>query len=268
MGMDFFTQLWWLLNESDIPQKIHGLQTVWESFQRGECLLYHETATYPWEKPSYAVFCNVVPGSQVPKRRRLDTHEGKIILLHAIAHIEYSAIDLAIDHAYRFRHLPLDYYHDWLLTAIEEARHFSILNELLHELNSYYGALPVHDGLFRAGHRSQSSLALRMAAVPRYMEANGLDAHPLLLQKLKEHSDPFSKKIHQALELIAQEEIEHVKRGNRWFRYACAKEGIDETEYKNLVLQAVPGAKFAKEPNLEARRRAGFGETELHSLFS
>ncbi|MCS6984597.1 MAG: ferritin-like domain-containing protein [Leptospiraceae bacterium] len=260
----FFASLWEAICCTEISQKLKLISEL-----EIENLEDMESPVECLREPSYAAFCTIVQGSQVPKRKHLDSQKGRIALLHALAHIEYSAIDIALDHAYRFRHMPLAYYRDWVLTAKEEARHFILLQELLGELDSYYGALPVHSGLFMAAYRSQDSLAKRMAALPRYMEANGLDATPQIIAKLEPYQDKFSLKIIQALQIILEDEIIHVQRGDLWFRYALTREGHLLSDYQKLVSQAVPGAKLArKDFNREARLKAGFSIEELQMLAS
>lgn len=262
----FFLTLWEIICSSKINEKLEKLKNLTDEFLQNESFdLDWQSKIEPLNKPSYANFCKIVPGSQVPKRRRLNTKEGRIILVHALVHIEYSAIDLALDHAYRFRYLPREYYVDWLLTAKEEARHFCQLNEILEEFGSFYGELPVHDGLFRAAQRSQDSLAKRMAAVPRYMEARGLDAHPQIMAKLASFKDEWAIRFSQILQVIAEEEIEHVKRGDKWFRYALKKEGLNLSDYRKFVEDAIPGAKiYRSDLNFPARIQAGFSLEELN----
>lgn len=268
MSYCLFSELYEILILPPCDEKFRRMDILFDDFKSGTAKLNHDTEIHPIETPSYLGICKVVAGAKVPKRRNLGTDEGRKILLHAVAHIEYSAIDLALDHAYRFRNLPVEYYHDWLLTAIEEKKHFLMLQNLLHDLGSYYGEYSVHDGLFLAGARSAHDLAMRMAAVPRYMEANGLDAHPQIRQKLSGFNDDFARKILNTLQTIEEEEVAHVARGNRWFEFACAQQGYSQSDFIDLVAQAVPGAKFERKTmNLQARLKAGFSQEELDRVF-
>jgi len=189
-------------------------------------------------------------------------------MLHAIAHIEYSAIDLALDAAYRFRGMPMEFYADWLEVADDECRHFLMIEQLLKALGHRYGDLPVHAGLFEAGRRTPTLLE-RMAVVPRYLEANGLDANPKIIQKLSTMDDAMAKKIIEALEVILDEEIDHVKKGDRWFRWACMREGVEDVteRYLQIVEKHYPSSFHKKcDLNLKARRAAGFACDELEAI--
>lgn len=217
-----------------------------------------------FKQPSYAEFCTVVSPQSVPKRKNPMTPEGQFLLLHAIAHIEYSAIDLALDHAYRFSDLPKAYYDDWLAVADDEFRHFRMLHDLLEALGGRYGDLPVHDALFEAGQRTPT-LIERMAVVPRYFEANGLDATPQILKKFASvHDNAMTERIKEALQVILDEEIEHVRKGDFWFEYACEKAGVDKSCYFEIIERFYPGSyprqKFL---NVDARKAAGFSCVEL-----
>jgi uncharacterized ferritin-like protein (DUF455 family) len=214
--------------------------------------------------PSYENICKIVPPQVVPKRSNLTIKDGQINLLHAIAHIEYSAIDLALDAAYRFKALPKSYYDDWLEVADDEIRHFLILEELLHELGAEYGDIEVHNALFEASQKTQTLLE-RMAVVPRYLEANGLDATPMILTKLKKlPKSEMIQKIIKALELILHEEIDHVKKGDVWFEYACKEENIYKNIYFDIIKKYYPrGFLRPDNLNIDARKEAGFSCKEL-----
>jgi len=182
--MHFYKELELIL-ESQFPHaKIERFGKFYKAYKAGHVEFETEYSPKEFEKPSYSSTCRVVPPQDVPKRSNLTTPKGQIVLLHAIAHIEFSAIDLAIDGAYRFLHMPKKYYDDWLEVADDEIRHFLSLEKLLHELGAKYGDVEVHNALFEASQRTQTLLE-RMAVVPRYLEANGLDATPMILNKLK-----------------------------------------------------------------------------------
>lgn len=265
----FFDTLLTLRASSDLPQKLERLNHFAAVLADSPAVGFdRETPVMPLGAPSYATICKIVHGSEVPRRRNLGTDEGRIIFLHALAHIEYSAIDLALDSAYRFRDLPPQFYEDWLSVALDEARHFAMLQQLLAELGSYYGALPVHTGIHDAMVRSENSLRRRMVAAHRHLEANGLDAHPELARKMSLFNDAMAAKIGSALRLIFDEEIGHVAAGDFWFRYACALDGADANNFAPDVELAIPGTKIGGKKNLnfEARRRAGFTESDLATL--
>lgn len=196
-------------------------------------------------------------------RRGINTLEGRVALLHAVAHIEFSAIQLAWDHLYRFRGLPEGYYRDWLRVAAEEAEHFALVRQRLRELGADYGELPAHGGLWSIAEETAYDVAARMALVPRFMEARGLDVTPGMIERLRQAGDARSV---EALERILHDEVGHVALGSRWFQWVCDQRGIDpEGEYFALVERHLRGQ--ARGPfNLELRRRAGFSDRELERL--
>ncbi|MBN8220435.1 MAG: ferritin-like domain-containing protein [Spirochaetes bacterium] len=266
--MEFFATLEAIRDESDIPVKLGRLRELATALDSiAQVSFAPETPVQPVGNPSFAKICQIVHGSQVGKRRNLGTTEGRIIFLHALAHIEYSAIDLALDSAYRFRGLPPQFYEDWFTVALDEARHFAMLNGLLRKLGSYYGALAVHTGIHDAMARSATSLRRRMAATHRHLEANGLDAHPELARKFAGFTDTAASEIRQALKIIFDDEIKHVAAGDFWFRYACALDGASTDIFTEDVTQAIPGTKFGRKSlNISARKQAGFTDSELAAL--
>ena len=160
----------------------------------------------------------VSPG-KVPKRR-LGTRSGLIALIHAVAHIEFNAINLAWDAVYRFRDLPQQYYSDWIRVAAEESRHFELLRARLVEMDSDYGDLPAHNGLWEMAARTAFDPMVRMALVPRVLEARGLDVTPNIINRLRQIGD---EKTIAILEVIMRDEIGHVAIGSCWFKYFCAQ---------------------------------------------
>ena len=182
--MNFYKELEEILETKTPSTKIQRFNEFYEQYKAGHVAFESEYKPKEFSEPSYVPTCQVVAPQVVPKRKNLTTAEGQVILLHAIAHIEYSAIDLAIDAAYRFLHMPDKYYDDWLEVADDEIRHFNMLEKLLTELGARYGDIEVHNSLFEASQKTQT-LIERMAVVPRYLEANGLDATPMILTKLK-----------------------------------------------------------------------------------
>ncbi len=265
--MKFYKSLETILTTTEPSEKFEAFRSFYARYRADGVSFEEQYSPLVFTSPSYAAFCNVVPPLKVPKRRKLTTDNGKIILLHAIAHIEYSAIDLALDHAYRFQGLPKAYYDDWLEVADDEIRHFEMLNTLLEELGARYGDLDVHNSLFEASYKTQN-LVDRMAVVPRYLEANGLDATPAVLERLENlPSDPMLEKIKAALKVILHEEIDHVLKGDRWFTYACGKEGVSPDTFFSIIDKYSPGA-FPKKNgvNIEARKEAGFSCDEMKKI--
>ena len=266
--MNFYKTLQQIITSNKPSEKFEMFRTFYTQYQAGEIAFEPEFSPLVFTEPSYASFCKVVHPLKVPKRRKLTTDNGKIILLHAIAHIEYTAIDLALDHAYRFQDLPKAYYDDWLEVADDEIRHFEMLNDMLEALGAKYGDLEVHNSLFEASYKTQGNLVDRMAVVPRYLEANGLDATPAVLERLENlPSDPMLEQIKAALKIILHEEIEHVLKGDRWFQYACEKEGVSPDTFFAIIEKYSPGA-FPKRNgvNVEARKEAGFSCVEMKQI--
>ena len=265
--MNFYKELELILEEKTPHAKIQRFNEFYEQYKAGHVVFESEYKPKKFSEPSYVPTCQVVAPQVVPKRKNLTTKEGQIVLLHAIAHIEYSAIDLAIDAAYRFSHMPDKYYDDWLEVADDEIRHFHMLEKLLHELGARYGDVEVHNSLFEASQKTQT-LIERMAVVPRYLEANGLDATPMILTKLKKlPKNEMIEKIIENLVIILDEEIDHVKKGDVWFNFACEKEGVSQDIYFEIIDKYYPqGFLRPKNLNTEARKEAGFSCSELKHM--
>ncbi len=196
-------------------------------------------------------------------RRRLGSHEGRASLLHAVAHIEFNAINLAWDAVYRFRGMPYEFYCDWVGVALDETRHFSLLCSRLRELGFAYGDFDAHDGLWEMAVKTADSCLQRMALVPRVLEARGLDVTPNMITRLRAVNDAPSAAI---LETILAEEVAHVAAGSRWFVWCCAELELDpDATFARLI------AKYLDRPlkgpfNREARLRAGFSVAELDRI--
>lgn len=204
----------------------------------------------------------LVHPSEVP-RRRLGSVRGRVGLIHAIAHIEFNAVNLALDAVYRFRNMPREYYQDWLGVAQDESRHFAMLNARLHDLGSSYGALPAHGGMWEMAVQTDYDAGVRMALVPRVLEARGLDVTPAMIDKLASHGDTATVAI---LQQILQEEIDHVRIGNRWFKYVCEQQGLEPMETFSLYLRKHGRIALRGPFNREARLQAGFTDQELLEL--
>ena len=219
------------------------------------------------EQPSYSKICKIVAPKDLPKRKDFNSKDGLIALLHSIAHIEFSAIDLAIDAVYRFFNMPIEYKLDWLIVAQDEVRHFKMLNRLLNRLDTNYGDLPVHKGLFDMAYKTNSSVVDRMAVIPRFFEASGLDVNPKIVKRLEGFkNNSIVKETIEALDIIYNEEIDHVSKGDRWFKYLCAKEGVD---FKLKYLEIIGRYNLkgrASDFNIKGRKEAGFSCDELKSL--
>ncbi len=196
-------------------------------------------------------------------QRGLGSAEGRAALMHAVAHIEFNAINLAWDAVYRFRGMPDAYYADWVRVADDEARHFRMLTDRLAELGHRYGDFDAHNGLWEMAARTAHSCLERMALVPRVLEARGLDVTPNMILRLRGVGDDATADI---LEVILSEEVAHVAAGSRWFVWCCNAEGLEpESTFAGLLERYVRGS--LRGPfNTEARLSAGFSDAELAHL--
>ncbi len=222
----------------------------------------HASLIAPAALPGRPALPRLVSPHRVP-RRSPHTREGRAALLHAVAHIEFNAINLALDAIWRFPGLPHDYYRDWQRVAAEEALHFALLVEHLATLGHAYGDFDAHDGLWSMVEKTRDDVIARMALVPRTLEARGLDATPPMQARLAAAGDARAVEI---LDLILRDEIGHVAVGNRWYGWLCAREGLDPAAHWAL-LAARHHAPRPKPPfNLAARARAGFSNADLRAL--
>jgi uncharacterized ferritin-like protein (DUF455 family) len=204
----------------------------------------------------------LVAPRDVPQRK-LSTPLGRVGLIHAVAHIEFNAINLAWDAVYRFRGMPAAYYADWVSVADDEARHFTLLQARLAELGHRYGDFEAHDGLWQAAVVTADSCLKRMALVPRVLEARGLDVTPGMIERLRSVGDRATVAI---LDVILREEIAHVAAGTRWFEFCCGAAGLDPPS-TFLDLLATHGGGAVRGPfNHPARLLAGFTASELAGL--
>ncbi|WP_025598718.1 ferritin-like domain-containing protein [Burkholderia sp. WSM2230] len=196
-------------------------------------------------------------------RRSMQSPQGRAVLLHALAHIEFNAINLALDAVWRFAGMPAAFYTDWLKVAAEEAYHFSLLGARLAEYGHAYGDFPAHDGLWDMCERTRGDVLARMALVPRTLEARGLDASPPIRARLLQAGDQQSASI---LDVILRDEIGHVLIGNRWFRHLCDEGGLDPHATYTRLATEYHAPKLRGPFNFEARRDAGFDDAELAEL--
>jgi uncharacterized ferritin-like protein (DUF455 family) len=198
-------------------------------------------------------------------RRGFGSTEGRAAFVHAVAHIEFNAIDLAWDAVYRFRGMPRDYYADWIGVANDEARHFSMLRARLRELGHDYGDFDAHNGLWEMAEKTAHDGLARMALVPRVLEARGLDVTPGMIVKLRGLGDHATADI---LETILREEVAHVAAGSRWYRWHCERAGIEpNAKFRELLREYATGV-LHKPFNIQARREAGFDAEELEGLLA
>ena len=193
-------------------------------------------------------------------RRSLATQSGRAALVHAITHIEFNAINLALDAVYRFQEQPKQYYLDWVQVAFEEAQHFSMLNNRLQELGYQYGDFDAHNGLWEMAIKTADNVVARMALVPRVLEARGLDVTPGMISRLLHHGDKITADI---LQVIFEQEIGHVAIGSHWFKYACHQQGLVPEETFQKLLSEFMNGELRGPFQLDARRKAGFSDKEL-----
>lgn len=251
------------LLESDPGAKADAVAAMAQAYAAGDLKLdSSDTLRISGDIPGRPLRPELVPPRLVG-RRSMATVEGRAMLVHALAHIEFNAVNLALDALCRFPGMPAEYYTDWLRVSKEEATHFSMLAAHLRVLGYQYGDFPAHDSLWEMVERTREDIIARMALVPRTLEARGLDAIPPLRAKIAQAGDLAAAAI---LDIILEDEIGHVEIGNRWYNYLCQQRGLEpRATYGELAARyraPTPKGPF----NLEARRLAGFTETELTLL--
>lgn len=206
----------------------------------------------------------LVDPKQVP-RRNIASLKGRLTLVHAIAHIEFNAINLALDAVYRFQSMPEKYYTDWLLVAAEESQHFMMLSDYLDSHKMKYGDLTAHNGLWEMAVKTDADVLVRMALVPRVLEARGLDVTPGMIDKLQPTGDTLLISI---LRKIFDDEIGHVKIGTYWYNTLCKERNLAPQEtFIQLIKKYMEGAKFGPF-DTAARIKAGFTDEEMHKLLT
>lgn len=243
------------------PQKKSELVSAIQAIQTP---VLHTQAHYPEPagvpgRPDLPV---IVPPQQVP-HRGLGSIAGRAGLLHALAHIEFNAINLALDIMWRFAGMPAAFYGGWLNVAAEEVYHFNLLRDYLQELGFDYGSFPAHDGLWDMAERTQDDLLARLALVPRTLEARGLDACPIVRNKLNNVGDEKGAAI---LDIILRDEVGHVALGNYWYRWQCAQHGVDPVAIYPDMAEKFRAPTLKGPFNIPARVEAGFEQAELEWL--
>ena len=213
------------------------------------------------------------PG-QVPTRSPF-TPEGRAALIHAICHIEFNAINLALDAVWRFGGMPQSFYTDWLRVAAEEAYHFTLLREHLRTLPHPgrstpwdYGDFEAHDGLWAMCEKTAHDVTARMALVPRTLEARGLDATPLIQAKLRKVGTPDAIEAIAILDIILRDEVGHVAIGNHWYGHLCGQQGLDPIATYRQLARRYSAPRLKPPFNEAARKAAGFSQTELDYLLN
>jgi uncharacterized ferritin-like protein (DUF455 family) len=262
MNADFFKAAKHCISLPDPASKCAAVVELANAMEASRFEWDHDSAVEPIGAPGRPALPELVEAFRVP-RRRLGSAAGRTALIHAIAHIEFNAINLALDAAYRFRHMPPRYYSDWVSVARDESKHFQLLEKRLKQLGSGYGHFPAHNGLWEMAEKTAGRCLVRMALVPRVLEARGLDVTPGMIEKLCAAGDAETVAI---LEIILAEEIGHVAIGTQWFRYCCEQEGAEPlTTFLDLLKEYYPGS--LRGPfNTEARLEAGFSPEEMQAL--
>ena len=255
------------------PAKVAATHALWERLAElpdgGGPVLAAESARLleapPTGLPGRPDQPVLVPPADVPHRTPF-TPEGLAAQIHAIAHIEFNAINLALDAVWRFSGMPADYYRDWLRVAHEEATHYGLLAGLLASMGHAYGDFEAHDGLWTMCVRTQDDITARMALVPRTLEARGLDATPLIQRRLRQVATPHALRAVEILDIILRDEIGHVAVGNRWYGWLCEQQALDPVAHYRVLARRHAAPRPRPPLNEAARRAAGFSDAEMAAL--
>ena len=251
-----------VLRESDPLAKVRRARAVARAWRRGG--LAHEFDAAMPDAPGRPDRPELLPPNRMPKRGRGGSEKGRIALLHALAHIEFAAIDLAFDAAGRFgAQFPRSYVDDWISVGADEAMHFAVLHRRLRTLGSGYGELPAHAGLWEAAEVTAHDAMARLAVVPMVLEARGLDVTPAMIEKLRALGDESTAGI---LEIILREEVGHVAAGSRWFRWYCEQVGVEPRARFRELLDEYAHGSLRGPFNHAARLAAGFDAEEIAVL--
>jgi uncharacterized ferritin-like protein (DUF455 family) len=252
-----------VLETPEPAAKVALSQALAAAWRRGEMAQIGRAA--PRERPARPARPLLLTPRDMPKRRAGGAPAARVALLHALAHIELNAIDLAWDIVARFTDeaLPRGFYDDWVGVAAEEAKHHALLAARLADVGAAYGDLPAHDGLWGAAQATAHDLLARLAVVPLVLEARGLDVTPAMIERLERSGEPESAAV---LRVIYADEIGHVAAGSRWFGWLCDRRGLaPEETFHTLVRRHFKGA--VKPPfNREGRVAAGLGPTYYEPL--
>lgn len=259
--MNLYQSAYKCLMHSDIQQKQDCVTALYENWKSAK-LQRDDFELKRIEIPGRPAKPPLISPSKL-KQRKLGSELGRATLIHAITHIEFNAINLALDAVYRFRDMPNDYYTDWLQVAFEESTHFSLLSKRLQDLGYQYGDFPAHNGLWEMVLKTDHDVMIRMALVPRVLEARGLDVTPAMMDKLEKVGDTQTV---DALKIILRDEIGHVAIGSRWFKYCCDLQNINHEKKFRELLQEYMGGSLRGFLNTEARIQAGFSQEEIDEL--
>ena len=263
--MKFHKSVEEILFANSVSEKLEKFTKFYAKFCANEVKFESEFTPKPLTTPKYGEFLKIeqVKDIKIKNKNLKKSVDKNALFLHSVAHIEFSAIDLALDACYRFVGLPREFYADWLEVADDEVRHFEMIKKELEKTSFAYGDFSVHDGLFEALKKTQGSLLERMAVVPRHLEAGGLDANFYLLS----HLSPEKSHLKPLLEVIMQEEISHVSKGDKWFKYECDRLNLPYTIFFEIVQKHYPKAFCgARSINEKARLMAGYSQDEIEKI--
>lgn len=252
------------LAEAEVERKLMLTAATAQAYAQGRLSLDEAPPPAAIGEPGRPARPQLVAPRQLAQRG-LGSEAGRAALVHAVAHIEFNAINLAWDAVYRFRGMPAQYYADWIAVAVDEARHFTLLQRRLADFNLRYGDLPAHDGLWEMARKTADSCLERMALVPRVLEARGLDVTPGMIERLRAVGDTATVAI---LEQILAEEVAHVAAGTRWFAWCCERAGVDAADTFDALLQQHYRGALKPPFNRRDRLAAGFSALELDRLDS
>ncbi len=247
---------------ANTDEKCNAVRQLALQWRRGELQRDVKASIQRLESPGRPHRPQLVRPTRVPKRG-FDSAIGRIRLAHAIAHIEFNAINLALDAVYRFQQMPDQYYTDWLQVAVEEAKHFCLLQAYLQHRDSYYGEYSAHNGLWEMALKTDHDVLVRMALVPRVLEARGLDVTPGMMQRLQSTGD---EDLIAILQIIFDEEIGHVRIGSHWFYHLCQQRGLSPEDTFISLLQQYMQSGIAGPFETDARMAAGFTKQEILRL--
>lgn len=260
---EFFSSAFSCLQNEDVESKLAQVAAFRRAWERGEIACSAaSTPVVSVPIPGRPAKPDMVSALAVDKRK-LSTPEGRAALIHSLAHIEFNAINLALDAIYRFRDMPMAFYDDWLRVAAEEASHYTLLRDHLRSLGYEYGDFTAHNGLWEMAVMTAHDPMVRMALVPRVLEARGLDVLPGIMHKLASSGAHAPVRI---LKVILKDEVGHVAIGNHWYGFLCQQRGLDPLATFRSLLREYNAPRLRGPLHTTARLAAGFTEAEMKML--